>query len=589
MAGPRGFHAVLLCLGDSSRLKPLSEGDHYPPLLPVLNQPLLSYTMSLLSSYNMHSVHLVVAGADAAARIEAWVAHRFSEPMPGIRVSVVPDESDTADALRQVLPLLPSAVEDILLLSSDIICNVSLGSLAAYHRREGASVTMVVQGQASAGVSGGDGGGAGNRGGSGSGGSAGGGGGGGGGKRGSGSSSGGSGAGGAGGSSSKGSSKDEKKHPDIFLLGGSSGRRILSFCPGADAPSKELKVRRALLEAWGSVDLRSDLINAGVYAVNRVALENALLARPSASSFLLEILPAMVRAQSLPPLPAWIDRAAELEPLKERQAEGAGDRKEQGGGEGQLESAVSGLGIRDGVEDGKTKKKGHLHVHQSGAAAPSLIVPGEVTSGSLSSSYAHSAAALLAPLPATFNGHTSASSQMDRKPAGSPVKGSARLGPGAARPCFAFMLPDGAFSGTVDSPRSYFDVNHALRAQPASLPWQLPPAGPHSSSALVHDSVVLGVKTKIGTDSAIGDGTSIGDKCIVKKSIIGRHCVLGADVKVDSSIMMDHVVIGEHCVVTSSVLSHDVTLQPYAKVVDRYIGPGSVVDSDGNEDLPNKL
>ena len=61
----------------------------------------------------------------------------------------MPEDSDTADALRSVMHRLTA--EDFLVVSGDLVSDVPIGAVAATHRRQGALVTALLCNRASLG------------------------------------------------------------------------------------------------------------------------------------------------------------------------------------------------------------------------------------------------------------------------------------------------------------------------------------------------------------------------------------------------------------------------------------------------------
>lgn len=66
-------------------------------------------------------------------------------------MAAVPEDCDTADALRSVMHRLTA--EDFLVVSGDLVSDVPIGAVAAAHRRQGALVTALLCNRASLGSS----------------------------------------------------------------------------------------------------------------------------------------------------------------------------------------------------------------------------------------------------------------------------------------------------------------------------------------------------------------------------------------------------------------------------------------------------
>jgi mannose-1-phosphate guanylyltransferase len=135
---PNITQAVLLVGGEGTRLRPLT---HRRPkaLIPLLNQPLLSYEFSLLARHGITDIVLAVGyKADALRRAlgdgEAWGArlHYVEDPMP----------LGTAGAIKNVAHLLDGP---FIAMNGDLVYDVDLSAVMAAHLRSGAAITFCLR------------------------------------------------------------------------------------------------------------------------------------------------------------------------------------------------------------------------------------------------------------------------------------------------------------------------------------------------------------------------------------------------------------------------------------------------------------
>lgn len=181
----------------------------------------------------------------------------------------MPEDSDTADALRSVMHRLTA--EDFLVVSGDLVSDVPIGAVAAAHRRQEALVTALLCNRASLG-------------------------------------------------SSEPGSEKIKREPVSDIIGlDSTQQHLLYVSPGPEVsilshPSlffqlrlfltlcfsqieRDLRVRRSLLRAVGTMEIRTDLVDAHLYAFNRLIVQGVLESRPTIKSIKQDLVPYLVRSQ----------------------------------------------------------------------------------------------------------------------------------------------------------------------------------------------------------------------------------------------------------------------------------------------------
>jgi mannose-1-phosphate guanylyltransferase/phosphomannomutase len=127
--------AVLLAGGEGTRLRPLTSA--LPkPLLPVVNRPLLEHAIDLLRRHDV--TDLVVA---AGYRAEALREYFGDGAEHGVCLRWAVEESPlgTAGSLRAAMA---GSTETFLVVSGDVVCDVDLGEVVAFHRARGAQMTV---------------------------------------------------------------------------------------------------------------------------------------------------------------------------------------------------------------------------------------------------------------------------------------------------------------------------------------------------------------------------------------------------------------------------------------------------------------
>lgn len=250
MGSVMNFQVVILAGGTSKRLFPLVSKDVPKALLPVANRPVLSYVLELLEGSNLKDVIVVVAGEDAAVLVGGWISLAYHDRLH-VEVAAVPEDVGTAGALRAVAGHLTA--DDILVVSGDLVCDVPPGAVAATHRRQEATVTALLCTPPAAGPS-------------------------------------------EGGSSAGG--KDKIKRPGLCnIIGLDSSRQFLLFVDSGGQAEKELRIQRSILSAAGQMEIRSDLVDAHLYAFRRTILQDVLDRRPEIRSIQHDLVPYLVRSQ----------------------------------------------------------------------------------------------------------------------------------------------------------------------------------------------------------------------------------------------------------------------------------------------------
>ncbi|OAY51255.1 translation initiation factor eIF-2B subunit gamma [Manihot esculenta] len=243
------FQVVVLAGGTSKKLVPLVSKEVPKPLLPVANRPVLSYVLEQLELCNLKDLIVVVEGQDAALLVGAWISSAYVDRLH-VEVAAVPEDVGTAGALRAIAHHLTA--KDILVVTGDLVSDVPPGAVAAAHRRHDAVVTTML---CSAPV---------------------------------------------GGPAESGSSagKDKIKKPRRYNIIGLDPTKqfLLHIATGAEV-EKDIRIQKSILRAVGQMEIRSDLMDAHVYAFKRSILQEILEEKDKFQSLKQDVLPYLVRSQ----------------------------------------------------------------------------------------------------------------------------------------------------------------------------------------------------------------------------------------------------------------------------------------------------
>ncbi|KAK4753721.1 hypothetical protein SAY87_001825 [Trapa incisa] len=243
------FQVVVLAGGFSKKLVPIVSKEVPKALLPVANRPVLSYVLDLLEQSNLKDLIVVVEGNDAAVRIGGWISAAYLDRLH-VDVAPVPEDIGSAGALRSIAHHLTA--RDILVVSGDLVSDVSPGAVAAVHRRHDAIVTAMlcsnpVSGPAESGSS---------------------------------------------------STKDKTKKPcRKNIIGLDPSRQFLLHIATEAELEKDLRIQKGILRTVGEMELRADLMDAHLYAIKRAVLLEVLDQKETFQSLKEDILPYLVRSQ----------------------------------------------------------------------------------------------------------------------------------------------------------------------------------------------------------------------------------------------------------------------------------------------------
>ena len=134
------MHAMMLCAGFGTRLRPLT--DKLPkPLVPLCGLPLLRYNFALLKNAGVTEIvvnthHLGAEMEKGAVRIAGELALALQISREGKQIL------GTGGGVRRAQPMLGGGT--FFLLNGDMIFDVDLQAALAAHRAAGAAATMVL-------------------------------------------------------------------------------------------------------------------------------------------------------------------------------------------------------------------------------------------------------------------------------------------------------------------------------------------------------------------------------------------------------------------------------------------------------------
>ncbi|XP_022756142.1 translation initiation factor eIF-2B subunit gamma-like [Durio zibethinus] len=243
------FQVVVLAGDTSKNLAPLVSKELPKPLLPVANRPVLYYVLHQLEQSNLKDLIVVVEGKETAVLVGDWIFGTFVDRLH-VEIAAVPEVIGTAGAIRAISHHLTA--KDILVVSGDLVSDVPPGAVAATHRRHDAVATAMlcsvpVSGPSESGSAGG---------------------------------------------------KDKAKKPGRYnIIGLDPGKQfLLHIATGAEI-EKDTRLQKRIIRAVGQMEIRSDLMDAHMYAFKRSVLQEVLDQKDTFQSLKQDVLPYLVRSQ----------------------------------------------------------------------------------------------------------------------------------------------------------------------------------------------------------------------------------------------------------------------------------------------------
>jgi mannose-1-phosphate guanylyltransferase len=129
--------AVVLVGGEGTRLRPLTE-TMPKPLVPLMGRPSLDHVLDHLGRHGVHEV--VLSSSYLEATFHAFIQARADEP----RITWITEEEPlgTGGAIVHALPHLGD--EPFFALNGDILTDLDLTAMLAWHREHGAAATIAL-------------------------------------------------------------------------------------------------------------------------------------------------------------------------------------------------------------------------------------------------------------------------------------------------------------------------------------------------------------------------------------------------------------------------------------------------------------
>ena len=130
--------AVIMAGGEGTRLRPLTSSQP-KPLLPIANVPMTEHIIGLLRQHGFEEIVITVAFLANAIRTYFGDGSEF-----GVRISYATEESPLGTA-GSVGNARDELTERFLVISGDVLTDVDLSALIAFHEEKGAQATIALK------------------------------------------------------------------------------------------------------------------------------------------------------------------------------------------------------------------------------------------------------------------------------------------------------------------------------------------------------------------------------------------------------------------------------------------------------------
>jgi mannose-1-phosphate guanylyltransferase/phosphomannomutase len=127
--------AVVMAGGEGTRLRPLTSNQP-KPMVPIVGKPCMEHIVELLHKHGLTDVIVTLAFLPQAIRSYFGDGDTLGV---NIEYSVEEAPAGTAGSVRLASPALD---DTFLVISGDALCDIDLGALVAFHREQGAAVTI---------------------------------------------------------------------------------------------------------------------------------------------------------------------------------------------------------------------------------------------------------------------------------------------------------------------------------------------------------------------------------------------------------------------------------------------------------------
>lgn len=131
-------HAIILAGGKGERLRPYTE-DRPKPMVPVMGSPLLSYTVRWLVAQGVNKISI------CCGHMNQVIVDYFGDGSKwGARISYVIEDSPLGrgGAIKAALANTPTSARAVLAMNGDILTNLNISDLHAFHRQQKGMATL---------------------------------------------------------------------------------------------------------------------------------------------------------------------------------------------------------------------------------------------------------------------------------------------------------------------------------------------------------------------------------------------------------------------------------------------------------------
>ncbi len=134
------MYALIIAGGEGERLRPLTS-DRPKAMVPVAGRPLLEYQLDWLRRYGVRDIVLLLGYKPGAVQDHFGDGAAFGV---SVQYSLEEEPLGRGGALRRGSSLVPGDEDIVVALNGDILTNQPLDELLRFHRRKGASATVML-------------------------------------------------------------------------------------------------------------------------------------------------------------------------------------------------------------------------------------------------------------------------------------------------------------------------------------------------------------------------------------------------------------------------------------------------------------
>lgn len=131
--------AIIIAGGKGERLRPYTE-DRPKCMIPVLGNPLLGFTLRLISAHGFNRVTICCGYLN-----EVLKEHFGDGTKYGVKIDYLVEEEPLGrgGALRAALESMPPSNEPVLAMNGDLLTNINIPDLIAFHKKHHPMATIV--------------------------------------------------------------------------------------------------------------------------------------------------------------------------------------------------------------------------------------------------------------------------------------------------------------------------------------------------------------------------------------------------------------------------------------------------------------